>query len=469
MRPRGLALLATLALCLVVAAPLTAQPGPERVFLPLTVSSAAAPSPQGAFRVNAPYLGAANPDDRFGELAIFWFGKVTRDQNYADVRVGYTDDELYVYVAVFDRRLWFDEAPAPARLTAFDALTLYLDTGAGAGAYRFVAQMSDGGGSAYQAAYRASGGSWTPSGVAFTTRPGWRGGRLNDDGDDRGWAMSFRIPFASLGLPGRPADGSAWRLALTLHDRDSAAGPPLAEQRWPPAADLAAPQTWGVLGFGMPSYTPPATGGRRTVTVRHGLNGARVPDAAVGGGSVCGDGLDFWSEWGDSSREAGKPDFNVQNQSDLADWPCFSKYYVTFPLDGLPAGQVVVSATLVLHQFGNAQPSEARPSLIQAHTVGADWDEATLSWNNAPLATENVGAGWVEPLTAFPGWPGVRREIDVTRAAALAYAAGEPLRLALYSADSDYHSGKYFVSSDTEDWNAAGRPTLLVTVGTPTR
>jgi len=26
---------------------------------------------------------------------------------------------------------------------------------------------------------------------------------------------------------------------------------------------------------------------------------------------------------------------NVQNQSDISDWPCFSKYYVTFPLDAV--------------------------------------------------------------------------------------------------------------------------------------
>ncbi len=33
-------------------------------------------------------------------------------------------------------------------------------------------------------------------------------------------------------------------------------------------------------------------------------------------------------------------------------------------------------------------------------------------------------------------------------AAAEAYVAGQPLRLALYSPDSAFHSGKYFFSSD---------------------
>jgi hypothetical protein len=54
---------------------------------------------------------------------------------------------------------------------------------------------------------------------------------------------------------------------------------------------------------------------------------------------------------------------------------------------------------------------------------------------------------------------------DISRAVAAAYTAGGPLRLVLYSADSDYHSGKYFVSSDTQDWNETGRPTLQITLG----
>jgi hypothetical protein len=102
--------------------------------------------------------------------------------------------------------------------------------------------------------------------------------------------------------------------------------------------------------------------------------------------------------------------------------------------------------------------------LIQVLTVDADWYEATLTWNNAPWAAENSSQAWVDPIT-FPGWPGVPREWDVTRAVAEAYEQGGPLRLALYSADSAYHSGKYFVSSDIGDWNAQGRPALTVIWG----
>jgi hypothetical protein len=48
-----------------------------------------------------------------------------------------------------------------------------------------------------------------------------------------------------------------------------------------------------------------------------------------------------------------------------------------------------------------------------------------------------------------------------------AYAASGPANLALYEADTAYNSGKYFVSSDAGDWDATGRPALVVTYGDP--
>ena len=96
--------------------------------------------------------------------------------------------------------------------------------------------------------------------------------------------------------------------------------------------------------------------------------------------------------------------------------------------------------------------------------MAEDWADATLTWNNAPLALENVSQAWVAPRNS-PG--DVAKTWDVTRAVAQAYTQGQPLRLAVYSADSAYHSGKYFISSDTGDWNAMSRPQLDVTWGNP--
>jgi hypothetical protein len=73
---------------------------------------------------------------------------------------------------------------------------------------------------------------------------------------------------------------------------------------------------------------------------------------------------------------------------------------------------------------------------------------------------------WVDPLEASPPWPGIPRFWDVSRAVAEAYAAGEPLRLALYSPDWPFHSGKYFFSSDIGG-DGSGRPTLDVAWGAP--
>lgn len=422
-------------------------------------------------RINAPYFDG---DIRFSEMAISWFGLVNHTDNHADVRVGYNEDEIYINLAAFDRRLWYDTSPSPDDLASWDAATVYLDldgntsSAPDANAYRFVAQLNRGGPrDNYQAIYRGDGSGWVAATIPFTATTGWRGHTPNSDGDDRAWVARFHIPFTSLGLSGPPTQGSIWGLGMTLHDRDDAAGTPITDKVWPETMESQQPATWGQLAFGMPIYSPLPATPVETVMVRQGLDGAMVPDADVGGGSLCGDGLDFWTEWG-KTNYAGEGDLNIQNQGDIADWPCFSKYYVAFPLDTLPPGRVIISATLTLHQFGNAgDPGEAWPSLIQVLTVAEDWDEATLTWNNAPLAAQNVSTAWVDPLLSRPGWPGVPREWDVSLAVAEAYAAEEPLRLALYEADWSYHSGKYFVSSDTGDWNAEGRPTLRILWGEP--
>jgi hypothetical protein len=435
-------------------------------------------------RVNAPYFNVQDiGQGEVSEMAIFWFGRVAPIEDYADVRVGYNNSELYVYMAAFDRRLWYDTSPAPSELTAWDAVTLYLNVNGNTGnalttsAYRLDAQLNDWESprTAWQAAYRGSGSGWTTSNIPFTTESAYRWesnteGGVNNNQNNRGWGMTFHISFASLGLSGPPAPGTIWDMAMMLHNRDDAAGTPIPDKIWPETMDATSPVTWGQLAFGLPTYTPPSTTSRQTVTIRHKLNGAVVPDAAAGGttGNLCpGDSNYTWNQWGNANF-AGAVDFNIQNQSDIADWPCFAKYYVTFPLTALPPGKAIVSATLTLHQFGGSGgPGQAIPSLIQVMTVAENWNEATLTWNNAPLALENVSRAWVTPMSVPLVWPGVPWTWDVSRAVAQAYAAGQPLRLALYEADSAYHSGKYFVASDTDDWNQEGRPTLIVTLGTP--
>ncbi len=429
-------------------------------------------APENLPRINVPLFTGAIP---FEQTAIAWFGRVSPTQNYADIRVGANRSELYVYLAIFDRALWYDESLTPQTLTQWDAVTLLLDTSGGnalsSASWRFVAQLYGEPSAERRAVYRGSSSGWQAVGVPFQAVPGWRGNALNDDGDsDRGWAMGFTIPFSSLDLASPPTEGGTWRMAVILHDRDSLAGPPLADQSWPPSASLSSPACWGFLNYGIPIFRAiGAPTGSLTVR-RPTQTSPLVPDADVGGtiANQCpGDEYHIWNEWG-NRNDGHAPDFNIQNQSDVADWPCFAKYYVTFPLDGIPRGKVILTATLTLHQFGNAGgPGQAQPSWIQVLTASGDWQEETITWNNAPLAYENIGGNWVAPLASHPGWPGVARTWDVSYAVARAYARGEPLRLVLYEADSAYHSGKYFVSSDTGDWNKEGRPRLDVTWGDP--
>lgn len=419
-------------------------------------------------RINAPDFGTSPIP--FEQTAIAWFGYLSPDSNYADIRVGYNNQELYVYLAIFDRHLWYDEYPASAHLEQWDAVTLLLDTNSNPNSlspssYRFVAQLYGDEDERYKAVYRGSSGGWQLTSLPFRAKPGWRGSALNDNSDsDRGWAMGFTIPFNSLGLPSAPPYGLSWRMAILLHDRDSRNGPPFGIQTWPPEAEDSDLGTWGFLNFGVPAYASPKTPTGSAMIRRPTEDSPLVPDADVGGATSnqCpGAEYHIWNEW--ANRNYGKsPDFNIQNQADVADWPCFAKYYVTFPLDSIPAGKTIVSATLTLYQFGNAGGSEAKPSYIQMLTTLSDWNETTITWNNAPLAYENFGGSWVDPITDFPDWPGVPRTWDVSLAFVKAYQQGQPLRLILYEADSDYHSGKYFVSSDTGDWNTEGRPTLVV-------
>jgi hypothetical protein len=386
----------------------------------------------------------------------------------------YTDDAVIVFLHIFDRYLWYDPSPIAAELTNWDAVSLYLNLGGSEGdiptedAYRLLAQfnMPTRSRTNHQLAYQGNGSGWVVAPLAFTTESGYRGTGLNNGATAHGWWVKFAIPFASLGFSDPPAAGSIWGMAVTVHDRDDAIGSPIPDLTWPEMATSLSPASWGQLRFGLPSYVPSPARSISTVMIRHGLNGNSVVDGHVGGHSLCGSHLGSWLEWGQANY-AGYPQINIQNQWDVADWPCYSKYYITFPLDDIPPGQVILSAKLTMFQFGNAgqgQEPGPEPSFIQVFTVAEEWNETQLNWNNAPWALENVTGTWVDPLAPGQKWPGIPREWNVSGAVAKAYEAGEPLRLALYSADTAYHSGRYFYSSDA---GAEGRPFLQITWGEP--
>jgi hypothetical protein len=464
----------------------TPGPGPEPTSIPTPLPTSEPtplptpgpePVPVPGPTINIPFVDG---EIDLSDTAIFWFGKVTPTNNYADVRIAYNQDELYIYMAAFDRSLWYDETPSSDQLTEWDAVSLFLDLNSNAPSapnqqsFRFVAQFTPfpewESRTNYQQAYIGNGSDWSMSSISFKTISGWRGDGWNDYGDDRGWAMTYVIPFTSIGLSDPPTAGIIWRLGMVLHDRDDSGDTPIPDTSWPISIEMNDPSSLGYLRFGMPGYYPPATSSQDTLTIRQGLNGVIVPDAAVGGttSNLCNADGDFWNNWGNANF-AESPDLNIQNQADVADWPCFAKYYVTFPIDQIPTGSVIISAKLILHHWGNSGSLElAQPSMVHLSSVGEGWNESTLTWNNAPLAWENISQLLVPVVDCSDvGWPCFPREWDVSRALAESHANGEPLRLALYSTDSDYHSGKFFTTSETGDWNEIGRPTLLVTWGNP--
>lgn len=434
--------------------------------------------PPPSRKVNTPYFGQDNVTvQHFSEMAIFWFGQISPSDNYTDVRIGYNDTGLVLVLSIFDRLLWYDPTHSPSDLTRYDSVTVYLSKSTAIqDAYRFTAQLNAGEPMAnWQLSERGTSSGWiTVSPLNFTATTGFRWedyttGGLNNNKNNRGWTTTFIIPFASLGLSSKPAQGTVWKMAIALHDRDDANGTVILESTWPENVQSAQPVNWGDLHFGLPSYTPPSLNPAGAVTIRNMLNGAVVPDAAVGGttGNLCPSGPQYiWNDWANANYGS-SGDFNIQNQSDLADWPCFSKYYITFPLNSLPANKVILNATLTLHQWGNSGAlSLAQPSYIQVSTVNQPWSESSLTWNNAPLAFENVSQAWVDP-TQPCSWPCTPRSWDVTRAVVDAYQNGTSVNMALYSSDKDYHSGKFFTTSNVADWDAAGRPTLVVTWGNP--
>jgi hypothetical protein len=102
---------------------------------------------------------------------------------------------------------------------------------------------------------------------------------------------------------------------------------------------------------------------------------------------------------------------------------------------------------------------------VHLYTVTEPWDEMTIRWSNAPLRRENVAVTQVNPYSS-PGdikWPGDPCTWDATQAVAEAYTAGQPLSVALYASDSEQHSSKYYVGSESTIID--GRPTLTVAWG----
>jgi len=439
--------------------------------------------------VYAPDIGVP---EAWAEAAIFWFGvaelrpdHLPPGRNYVDVRVGYNAEGLALWANVVDYFVWYDPAAtAGSDLTQYDGLAIYLDTGVRGGGtlrdddYRFLGGVGlwveEPDQPNYRRSARGRDGVWDASWTGDWSVGSWAnwfdvpgcpsGPNRNACGaDDYGWQMWTYIPWSTLGVAGPPPAGQHWGLGLTLYDRDEPlpAGP-LAPESWPETFDPRSPATWADLRFG---GSLGASGSAAVVTgqtvIRRGLGSSIVEDAWVGGGGTCGGG-----HMGDPFADYHGADTNlfVGNQQLISDFPCSSKSYLRFGLQSVPPERTIVAAFLTLHHWGNADPSLAGPSLVQVLTVDNTWSEAALSWNDAPLAQANVAAAWVQPVSEGISGLGIAYSWDVTAPVIAAREAGQPLSIALYSADWNLHGSKYFRSSE-EPYYLAARPTLTVLWG----
>jgi hypothetical protein len=466
------------------------QVGEHEVYLPtiLNGSGKSTPYPSGNPLIHVPYKNVSDyVEDSIIEMAIFWLGEVTINENYADVRIGYNDENLFVYTAIFDRLLWYDTSPAVSQFLDWDSVSLFIlpdnqEQLVTNNTYRFVAQLAaqDKNRQQYQAAFRWGGSSWLEQqNLDFQSVSGWRGeGGLNTPNDNRGWTLKFVIPFSSLGFQTKPSEDTIWKMGIVVHDRDYFDPRNIPDQQWPQNFIETNPSQWGNLSFGaLPSMqmSDIGTAEDTSLLLREGINGVIVPDTSVGGNSTCAEGINFWTEWG--AKTYSNPPENmtlvIQNQRDIADWPCYSKYFVQFPIDSIPDDAKINHATLTLHQFGNSGTEgdavfQPYRSIIQVFLTDSNWEENSITWNNAPQILENVASKQVDPLVEFPNWPGVRHDWDLTYAVQQAKLAGQDtISLALYSADGAYHSGKYFSTSEVPDWNIAARPALSILYSAP--
>ena len=221
--------------------------------------------------------------------------------------------------------------------------------------------------------------------------------------------------------------------------------------------------TWaGAVRWGLPDYAGRTVAGVQVVTTTLSAN------AVTGGNNDCGNIYQstFTPAWGTLSWP-GAAQINIQNQWDVADWPCYARWYAQWQLPALPAGAQVVSATMTMRHFGNPgygpaySADGAQDTIMQVYEVATPWQPLGLAWDNAPPVVENLSRTTVRPIdaacppaqldTSRTCRPGVPYDFDVTEAVKRAMQEGRGwASVALYTASGDYHSGKQFWALGSE-------------------
>jgi hypothetical protein len=281
--------------------------------------------------------------------------------------------------------------------------------------------------------------------VPYTGAPGWDVANRCSDSVCSGWSVYGFFPWEDFG--GKPTTGTLWPLKVTFDDTDAG---PTGRVTWPPSG-------LGTLRWGLPLNNG------RNATKAHYLTVELSGDSMLGGGTDCGigDRPGYFSSWG-RRNWGSSPHVNVQMQWDVADWPCYSKYFAQWSLKDLPPTTTVISATIEMRQFGNAgyesgyDDKATKDTVMQVYDVNTPWAEDTITWDSAPVPLENTNRTLVKPLPIdcqpTPGWycsPGIAYQFDVTEIVRRAQLSGRDwASMAVYTAAGQYHSGKYFYSRE---------------------
>jgi hypothetical protein len=386
--------------------PVAASPTPSA---PQTPAATPAPLQPLGYRVNAPLLAVNAGDAQLdaNHWAMVSFGKVSTDNNYGDLRIVGRNDGVMLRAQLFDNRA-----------TGSDSLTVELNG--------------------------------VQKQVTFSTAVevnGWELGNRCQDGWCRGWSAFAFFPWSDFG--GKPGAGAVWPLRVLFADADL--GGAASQAAWPPVGN-------GTVRWGLPNYGGRSEAGAQVIKAQFNA------DSMVGGGTDCGpdDYPDYFPSWGNRNYGA-VPYANTQMQWDIADWPCYAKYYASWSLADLPAGAQVISATVEMRQFGNPgygsgyAEDGTKDTVIQVFDVDKPWEEMGISWDNAPVPMENTARTLVKPIDVTCGGksycsPGIPYTFDVTEIVKRAQADGRNwASLALYTAAGQYHSGKFFWSREGQE------------------
>ena len=86
---------------------LNLQAGSGDIYLPYISTISTVTPANFDVRVNVPYF-SGDAADHFNEAAVFWFGRVTTSENYADIRFAYDNTKIWIYMSAFDQYMWYE-------------------------------------------------------------------------------------------------------------------------------------------------------------------------------------------------------------------------------------------------------------------------------------------------------------------------------------------------------------------------